>query len=177
MRRFAPLLVFLALAALLASALLEKPRQNILSLSGSVIHEPLPELMLATRDGKLQKLDTNGTVTLINFFASWCTACVEDHAELLQLTRNYPQLAVEGIAWNDTVSSAEEWLTRRRNPFTRVWFDTRGRATIALGLRGLPESFIVDRHGILRYHLPGPLTAELRREVVEPLIRALMEEP
>lgn len=177
MTRFLPLLLFFALAMLLAFALLQKPQHDIMKLEGSMMREKLPTLTLHARDGTSQKLALNGRVTVINFFASWCTACVGDHAELLKLSRAYPQLVLEGIAWNDTTSRTDEWLAQHRNPYTHVWFDTKGKAAVALGLRGLPESYVVDKHGVIRYHLPGPMTPQLRNDIMEPLIGALMEEP
>ncbi len=176
MTRFLPLLLFLTLAAALAFALLGKPQRDIVNLSGSTMNEKLPVLHVANRDGKPQRIDTQGKVTLINFFASWCTPCVADHAEIRALASSFPALNLEGIAWNDTVSRVDEWLVQHRNPFGRVGFDTKGKAAIALGVRGMPESFLVDRHGMIRYHLPGPLTETVRSQTLEPLIQQLMEE-
>jgi cytochrome c biogenesis protein CcmG/thiol:disulfide interchange protein DsbE len=179
MKRFLPLLLFLCLALALALALLQKPKHDILALGGEAMDKPLPALALQSRQGKALTLDTKalgGKVTVVNFFASWCTACAIDHHEMLDLARTHPDAAFLGVAWNDTPERIDDWLMQHGNPFTRIYFDKDGRSAIALGLRGLPESYVIDGKGNIRYHLAGPLTPSLRADTIGPLLERLEKE-
>ncbi|MEJ0010717.1 MAG: redoxin family protein [Alphaproteobacteria bacterium] len=143
-------------------------------------HTKLPVLRLFSRDGApvvIEPATLSGKVVLIDFFASWCTACEEEHRTLLELAHTSNAPVMLGIAWNDTISRADDWLAQHRDPYTRVLFDRDGKAAIALGLRGLPESFLVDKHGVVRYHLTGPLTPEVYARIVGPLLITLQGEP
>lgn len=179
MTRFLPLLFFLTLAIVLAIALLGQPHRQLVELSGSEMHQKLPILSLHDPKGKRTHLDAKtiaGRVTILNFFASWCTSCAEEHHTLFDIERDDPNAVIVGIAWNDSAWRIDDWLTQHRNPYAALYFDREGKAAIALGMRGLPESFIVDKHGMLRYHLPGPITPDLYASTISPLLARLEAE-
>jgi cytochrome c biogenesis protein CcmG/thiol:disulfide interchange protein DsbE len=170
-----PLLTFLLLACGLAAMLLQKTEPKP---DGAQSNEAMPTITVATLDGK--KLwdagALNGHITLINFFASWCAPCATEMPELAALKKQFPALRMEGIAWNDDPATLKKWLKQHGDPFHQHWIDKNGDATIALGIKGIPESFIVDGHGIIRYRLAGPLTDDLREGDFGALLTQLLAE-
>jgi cytochrome c biogenesis protein CcmG/thiol:disulfide interchange protein DsbE len=113
-------------------------------------------------------------VTVVNFFASWCTPCAAEMPELMALKKQFPMVKFQGIAWNDKPETLKKWLATHGNPFTHVWLDKKGDATIDLGIKGIPETFIIDKTGTIRYHLTGPLTEDLRNNEFGGTIKALL---
>jgi cytochrome c biogenesis protein CcmG/thiol:disulfide interchange protein DsbE len=170
--RSAPLFYFVTLISFLALALLYKapgPKTD---------DKPLPQLVLGSLDGKMQwaQDDVHGRVTLINFFASWCTPCAAELPELQALKKQHPDLRIEGIAWNDTPPALKKWLKQHGNPYDNIWVDPDGKATIGMGIRGLPETFIVDGRGMIRYRHAGAISPSLRAEELDPLLVELLAE-
>ncbi len=174
MIRFVPLLLFLFLAGALSLALLSQSPKEQERLLGEERSVPLSPLSVSTREGAEKTLISNGEVMVIHFFASWCAPCIEDHRELTALATTYPTLAIHGIAWNDKKEAIDAWLKQHGNPFTHVWFDTQGKAAMTLGVRGMPETFVIDAKGIVRYHVPGPMSTELRENELNPRIQTWM---
>lgn len=174
MRTF-PLFVFLALALVFAFMLLRKTEPAAL---GSASNTPLPAITVTALEGNARwnPAALQGRVTLINFFASWCTPCAAEMPELAALHKQFPALHIEGVAWNDQPDTLRPWLKKNGNPYRMLWFDKNGEATIALGIKGIPESFVVDAKGMVRYHLTGPLTAEMRQGDFGALIEGLIAE-
>jgi len=140
---------------------------------------PLPAMTVRALNGtelwNAQSLQ--GRVTLINFFASWCNPCAAEMPELGALKKQFPKLNMQGIAWNDSPKTLNGWLIEHHNPFDKTWLDETGDATIALGIRGIPETLIVDKKGMVRYRLSGGLTPALRASAVDALITSLLNEP
>lgn len=170
--RFFPIIGFLALVVLLAALLVLRPDAKHATQSES----PLPQLALSPLSGKQvwHQETLKGQVTVLNFFASWCTPCEAEMPELLALKQQFPQLKVWGVAWNDEAATLKAWLTRHGKAFDTVWTDNKGEATIALGIRGIPETIIVDKNGMVRYRLSGPLTPAVRAREVDPLLAELL---
>lgn len=170
--RYAPILSFLACIALFGALLLVRPAQQ----EGTVV-AALPTLALKPHASKMswdqQKLQ--GRVTLLNFFASWCMPCAAEMPELMALKKQFPSLHIEGVAWNDQPLALDGFLRKNGNPFRAVWIDPKGDATIALGIRGIPESILVDAKGQVRYRLHGPLTPQAR-PALDALIQQLLVE-
>lgn len=166
--RMLPLVMFLGLVVALGFALIGP--------KSAPVETPfaLPALELASLDGE-KAFATDGKVTLINFFASWCAPCKIEQAELEAL-RSVEHLTIVGIAWNDSESNVRDFTERYGNPFATLWLDDDGKAAIALGVRGVPETFIVDKHGMVRYHLAGAITQKLREETIVPLLEQLAAE-
>lgn len=170
-----PLLVFIALAGLFMAMLLGKQSASFLD---SKEVKPFPTLAITSFDGgrKWSPLLLQHRVTLINFFASWCGPCGEEMPELVAMRKTFPELQTIGIVWNDNQARVEQWLKTHNNPFYSVWIDKTGAAFIDLGIRGIPESFIIDGAGNIRYRLPAVITPELRAETLDPLIKQLLAE-
>lgn len=177
MLRFAPLLIFFCLAFALMLALTQHTNDATQSAHGKETTLPLAPLDVVTSSGDAATLISRGNVMIVNFFASWCTPCIADHAELTALKATYPALEIHGIVWNDTRENIDAWLATHGNPFAHVWYDTKGKAAMTLGVRGMPESFIVDRKGIVRYHIAGPMNATQRETILPPLLQQWMAAP
>ncbi|HWA78945.1 MAG TPA: DsbE family thiol:disulfide interchange protein [Acetobacteraceae bacterium] len=106
---------------------------------------------------------------LVNFFASWCVPCRAEHTLLMQLQSQ--GVAIWGIAYEDSEAAMAGLLAAQGNPYARLGADKTGAAAIAWGISGVPESFLVDRGGVIRWHIGGPLSAETIAGTLEPLLR------
>lgn len=166
--RFIPLLLFSCLALALVVALLE-PKPEL-----AQTPKILPSLQLQSLGGE-SSFRTDGTISIINFFASWCGPCKVENAEL-SLLKPEKNVTMHGIAWNDSEENIRRFLDDHGNPFHQLWRDEDGEAAIALGVRGVPETFIVDKRGMIRYHLTGPITPQVREEIIVPLLHQLAAE-
>ena len=112
-----------------------------------------------------------GRPVLVNFFASWCVPCVIEHPQLMALARE--GLPIWGIAYKDKPEAAAAFLARRGNPFTRLARDAAGQVALDWGVYGVPESYLVDSRGVIRWRYAGPLTPEVVEDQVRPLLRAM----
>jgi cytochrome c biogenesis protein CcmG/thiol:disulfide interchange protein DsbE len=86
------------------------------------------------------------------------------------------RVQVLGIAWRDTEERLTAWANRLQVPYDAIWLDSTHEAAIALGIRGVPECFIIDKNGVVRYHLPGPIVSATRTQTITPLIEELLHE-
>ncbi len=110
-----------------------------------------------------------GRPVLVNFFASWCVPCEIEHPELMTLhARGVP---LWGIAYKDTADAAAGLLARNGDPYQRLARDAAGRVAIDFGVYGVPETYFVDRTGIVRWRWAGPLTADIVSAQLDPLLR------
>ena len=138
-----------------------------------LIGRPPPEFTLPSQEPGQGFGDADlvglGQPVLVNFFASWCVPCVIEHPELMALSRG--GLPVWGIAYKDTVTAASGFLARHGNPFSRVARDVPGQVAIEWGVYGVPESFLLDAKGIVRWRMAGPLTPQVVAEQLRPLLR------
>ena len=155
-----PVLGFLALAAFLYASLRPAPPAAMRS---ALLDKPAPALTLPALDGETQgvapaDLAVKGKVTVVNVFASWCIPCREEAPALAQLARARGVRLI-GIAYKDRPDAARSFLNEYGNPFERVALDADGRAGIEWGISGVPESFVLDAHGVVRGHF-GPLTPD-----------------
>jgi cytochrome c biogenesis protein CcmG/thiol:disulfide interchange protein DsbE len=145
----------------------------------ALINRPAPDFVLPglyeSAEGLTRK-NLEGRVTLVNFFASWCAPCREEHPQLLSLGR-LPGVSLDGIAYKDKPEDSRRFLERLGNPFGRIGIDRNGTTAIDFGVYGVPETYVVDGTGRIRYRHVGPLTAEdVKREVL-PLIEQLAGSP
>jgi len=174
MRRF-PFLLFMVISAALAAMLLQSARDKN---PASIANAPFPAITVASFDGKTswQPEALKGRVTVINFYASWCTPCAAEMPELAALKKQFPKIHLAGIAWNDDPKTLTKWLKANGNPFHSSWLDAKGDATIDLGIKGIPETIVVDATGAIRFRLAGPLTEEVRNGEFGTLITNLLAE-
>lgn len=117
-------------------------------------------------DGDLRDLPAP---VLVNFWASWCVPCIVEHPQLMRLARE--QVAVYGVNYKDKPADALAFLQRHGNPFGRLGTDQPGRVAIDWGVYGVPETYLLDRKGIVRWRWPGPVTPEVLERDIRPLLR------
>ena len=110
-------------------------------------------------------------ITLVNFFATWCQPCRDEHVYIKRFS-NEDKIRVIGINYKDSAGKAVEWLNNLGNPYSDVAIDKNGRIAIDWGVYGIPETFIVDSKGIIKYRHVGPITKKVYRKI-NSLIREL----
>jgi cytochrome c biogenesis protein CcmG/thiol:disulfide interchange protein DsbE len=165
-----PVVLFVALAAYLAKGLTQDPRK----LPSALIDKPAPEFALpglGERQG-VASTDLAGEVTLVNFFASWCVPCRVEHPLLMRLAEE-GKVKLYGIAYKDKPEDAEKLLAQLGDPYRRIGVDRDGRVAIDFGVYGVPETYVIDRDGRIRFRQVGPLTPEDYEKTVVPLLQQL----
>lgn len=148
-----------------------KPR----GVPSALIGKPVPDFTLPPLDGAdrpalaAADLRAPGRPVLVNFFASWCLPCVAEHPMLVRLER--AGVPVLGVAYKDRPEDALGFLRRYGNPYARIGVDLPGRVAIEWGLYGVPETYLVDGGGLIRWRWAGPLTEEVLARDLEPLLK------
>ncbi|TAN55288.1 MAG: DsbE family thiol:disulfide interchange protein [Magnetospirillum sp.] len=171
-----PVAVFAVLALLFVKGLTLNPRD----IPSVLIDRPVPEMSLAPLPGRgeasgLTTKDLKGQVTLVNIYGSWCIACVQEHPYLMEYKKT-GMVPIHGIDWRDDPALGAAWLKKHGDPYDKVGNDPApGRAAIDFGVTGAPESFIVDRAGIIRYKHIGPISPEVWTKTLLPIIRELQK--
>ena len=166
-----PLGIFLVLSLFLARGLMLDPRE----VPSPLIGKPAPAFVaptLAVPDRVLRKEDMLGKVWMLNVFASWCVSCREEHPVLVEYARA-GGVPVYGLNYKDKREDGLRWLKQLGNPYTDILFDPDGRIGIDFGVYGVPETFIIDRAGVIRYKQIGPITPQALREKIQPLLKEL----
>ena len=115
-------------------------------------------------------------VSVINFFASWCLPCIAEHPHIMTLAKRYPHVVRIGIAYKDSPQDAQRWLDKHSNPYTFVALDPVGRNALQWGVSGVPETFLIDTLGRIRYHVRAPLDDVTFTESLLPLLDTLLAE-
>lgn len=166
LRRFLPLIVFAVLVGFLAIGLTLNPRL----VPSPLIDKPAPEfkLPLLLQKGTFSNKDLLGHVTLVNVWASWCFACRQEHETVKYLSRN--GVRIIGLNYKDKANDAKQWLAKLGNPYQAIAADEDGRVAIDWGVYGAPETFLIDKQGIIRHKVIGPLTD---KEKYDALIKAM----
>lgn len=179
MIRLIPIAIFSLLAVALFAALIASPPGEVKRATGPLVGTAMKTLPLQNEenmDAPLTPEQLKGKVTLINFLASWCAPCEAEMDELVALKDDADDAQFIGLAWNDAPITIGPWLKKNGNPFDTVRYDPGGRAAIALGVRGIPETYIVDAKGIVRYQLSGPITEAVRSNEIMPMLEQLQRE-
>lgn len=166
-----PLLVFGVLVAFMAAGLTLKPRE----VPSPLIGKPAPAFSLPLLDAPQKNLsaaDMRGKVWLLNVWASWCVACRLEHPLVLAAAKN-GEVPIYGLNYKDKRADAVGWLEKFGNPYVSSVSDTEGLVGIDFGVYGVPETFVIDKQGVIRHKVIGPLTTETLRDTVLPLVRRL----
>jgi cytochrome c biogenesis protein CcmG/thiol:disulfide interchange protein DsbE len=166
-----PLIIFVSLGLLLAYGLKLDPRR----IPSPLIGKPLPAFSLTTVADPARKVsrdDLRGRVYLLSVWASWCVACREEHPLLNELTSR-KAVTIIGLNYKDQREDALRWLGALGNPYEVSLSDQDGRLGIDLGVYGVPETFLIDKQGIIRYKQIGPMTPEVWEQKLAPLIKEL----
>lgn len=173
MRRFLYVLPVLAFAVIAGWFWLGlAPNRDPSEVPSVMIGKPVPDFdlppLVAGSPG-LKSSELKGHVTLINFFASWCVPCRAEHPLLFTLAKDTP-IQIDGIAYKNKQSDTTAYLAELGNPYARVVVDEPGRTAIDFGLYGVPESYLIDRDGVIRFRQVGPLTEDVIEKQLKPLI-------
>ena len=173
LKYFVPSGAFLLLVALLAVGLKLNPRE----VPSPFIGKPAPALEAPQLEGagNLSSTAFAGDVWLLNVWASWCNECRREHAVLDGLIKQQ-QLKAVGLNYKDDARDAKRWLAQFGNPFAAIAADPQGKVGLEWGVYGTPETFIIDRQGIIRYKHIGPLTEKAVQDKIVPLLAALRKE-
>ena len=166
-----PLVVFLALAAFLAVGLTRDPREI-----------PSPFIGKAAPGFKLEQLadeklaftpdEMKGKVWLLNVWASWCVACRVEHPLLVQMSKQ-KTVPIVGLNYKDKRDEGLQWLRKHGDPYSLSAYDVEGKVGIDYGVYGVPETFVIDKQGVIRYKQIGPITPEALEGKIMPLVRKL----
>ena len=168
-----PLLLLIGLVVFLGIGLSLDPRL----VPSPLIGKPVPEFTLPALEGRpfgLSSESLRNEVSLVNVFASWCVACRSEHPLFLEI-QDLGIVPVHGINYKDQAEDAKRWLTDLGDPYARIGADLDGRVSIDWGVYGVPETFLVDRAGVIRFKQIGPITVESWEETILPLIRELQQ--
>ncbi|HEB58539.1 MAG TPA: DsbE family thiol:disulfide interchange protein [Gammaproteobacteria bacterium] len=169
-----PLGIFFVLVGFLYVGLGLNPRE----IPSPLIGKPAPEFSLprVREPGQqLARSDLLGQVTLVNAWASWCVSCRQEHHLLMQLARD-EHVRIYGINYKDERRDALAYLQQLGDPYVASGHDIRGRVGLDFGVIATPETFVVDKKGIIRYKHTGPISPTAWRETIAPLLKKLEAE-
>lgn len=165
-----PLIIFLFVCVFLFWGLYLDPKK----VPSALIDKPAPEYSLPTMDGKtVTKKDMLGKVYLMNVWASWCEACQYEHPYFVQLKNQGVKTIFVGYNYRDKPRMARQWLQALGNPYDLIMIDADGRTAIDFGVYGAPETFVIDKTGVIRYKVIGPMTDEIWKNEVKPIVDKL----
>lgn len=171
MRFKLPLAIFLVLAILLAAGLSRDPRR----LPSALVGKPAPAIDLPLLEDPQRRLQTSslrGQVWLLNVWASWCAPCQEELPVLQEAARR-DGVMLYGLNYKDKTEAARNMLRRLGNPYRATAVDHDGRIGIDYGVYGVPETFVIDREGMIRLRHPGPVTQDIWKNELLPFVRSL----
>ncbi|NYT62815.1 DsbE family thiol:disulfide interchange protein [Alcaligenaceae bacterium] len=172
MNRFIlPLVGFIVLIGFLGFGLTLKPSE----VPSPFIDKPAPGFTLPqlhTPEQTFSPEAMRGKVWLLNVWASWCYACLQEHPVITELAKTHG-VSIVGLNYKDIRNEAIEWLERYGNGYVVSVSDTQGRVGIDYGVYGVPETFVIDKAGVIRYKHIGAVTESAARDTILPLVREL----
>jgi cytochrome c biogenesis protein CcmG/thiol:disulfide interchange protein DsbE len=173
LRLLLPLGIFVVLVVFLWVGLSRDPRE----VPSPLIDKPAPAFQLTqlhAPDKQLSLADMKGQVWLLNVWASWCVSCRVEHPLLMELAKaNIVPLV--GLNYKDKNDLGLAWLRQNGDPYTMSVVDADGRVGIDYGVYGVPETFVIDKNGVIRYKQIGPVTTEALEKKIIPLVRELQK--
>lgn len=171
--RYFPLILFTSLFLFFAGVILTRP-QTPETLPSALIDRPLPDITLPNLQGKPTELTSlaRNKITIVNVFASWCIPCLMEHRFWSQITDQH-QVQLIGVGWKDTSEKLAQWLNENTNPYAHVLVDSEGSTTTTLGITGVPESYVIDKQGMIRYKVSMQLTEEIIANEIMPILKQL----
>ena len=175
LRYLVPLAIFFILVAFLYRGLSLDPKR----VPSPLVGKPMPEFSLPRLQdpaATLSDSDLKGKVSVLNIWATWCVSCRAEHEVLLQLA-NTRLVDIYGLNYKDERVKAQQWLQQLGDPYLANAFDADGRTGIDWGVYGAPETFIMDKQGMIRHKHIGPLTVDALNSTILPLIAELQATP
>ncbi len=170
-RYLIPLVIFVALSGVLFVGLFGDPSD----VPSPFIDKPAPEFELPRLyqpDQTMSRDEMLGKVWLLNVWASWCVSCRQEHPVFMQLARS-GLVPLYGLNYKDERQAATTWLEDFGNPYVASGYDVKGRVAIDYGVYGVPETFVIDKQGVIRHKHTGPVTYEALEKEILPLVRKL----
>ena len=168
-----PLALFVVIAAFLAIGLGRDPHEVPSPLVGHPAPVfDVPRLSTSADGDRFSPTDMKGKVWMLNVWASWCASCREEHPVLLDFARR-TGVPLVGLNYKDGSANAHRWLAQNGDPYVLSAVDADGRVGIDFGVYGVPETYVIDQAGVIRYKQIGPLSADVLEMKVLPLIREL----
>lgn len=160
---FIPLIVFVLLASVFY-AVLQKKDFNPQELPSALVGQPMPQFQLPILGGgrTMSEKDLLGKVYLLNVWATWCVSCKIEHPHLNTLAEN--GITIIGLNYKDESTKAEAWLRKLGNPYSVVIEDVQGKLGLDLGVYGAPETYLVDKKGLIRYKFVGIVDQKIWQE-------------
>lgn len=166
-----PLVLFLVLVGFFIVGLERDPRL----IPSPFIDKPAPDFSLPRliqENQQLTKADMKDEVALVNFWATWCPTCRGEHEVLMKIAKNN-DIAIYGIDYKDDRTDALKWVKQLGNPYRAIAVDQAGSTGIDWGVYGTPETFVVDKEGVIRYKHVGAITWQDWKEHLEPVVNKL----
>jgi cytochrome c biogenesis protein CcmG/thiol:disulfide interchange protein DsbE len=166
-----PLALFFVLLGFLFVGLFRDPRE----VPSPLVGKPAPAFQVQRlHDEKLafSPAEMKGKVWLLNVWASWCVSCRAEHPLLVDMARR-KVVPIIGLNWKDQRGDGLKWLGQYGNPYELSAWDIEGKVAIDYGVYGAPETFLIDKQGVIRYKQIGPITPEALKDKIEPLIKQL----
>jgi cytochrome c biogenesis protein CcmG/thiol:disulfide interchange protein DsbE len=170
-RYLLPLAAFIILVAFLLVGLNLNPRK----IPSPLIGKPAPVFKLRQLHEPeiiLESKDNLGKVWLLNVWASWCASCRDEHPLLVQLAKA-DVVPIYGLNYKDKRDLAIQWLDQLGDPYTKSVMDTEGRVGIEYGVYGVPETYVIDKSGVIQYKQIGPVTVDVLEKTILPLVKEL----
>jgi len=181
--RLLPLILLLLLGIALAVGMFEHGKQN--PVETRHLGKKMADFSVPLFRGQGESVNEfsskifAGKVTLINVFASWCEGCVAEHKTLMKLAEvaaDSGKVKIYGLAWKDKPESIANYLKKHGNPFAKIGVDSAGKTTIPLALTGVPETFLLDKNGVIVFHYKSSLTDDVVENKILPLVEKLNNE-
>jgi cytochrome c biogenesis protein CcmG, thiol:disulfide interchange protein DsbE len=171
MKRWIPLIVFLVLVGFFAKGLFLNPRE----VPSPFIGKAAPDFTLPVvgdPNATFSPADMKGKVWVMNVWAPWCVSCRQEHGLLMALAQS-GTAPIVGLNWKDKDREAEMLLARQGNPYYAVPEDLTGKVGIDYGVTGTPETYVIDKAGIVRMKHVGPISPDIWKEKFEPKLKEL----
>ena len=170
LKLFIPLIIFMALAVLLWRGLGLDPNY----MPSALIDQSMPQFSLPTLkddNAVITQDEFKGKVSLVNVWATWCPSCRQEHATLLDLAAQ--GVPIYGVDYKDETPAARRWIRDLGDPYVLTIVDADGRLGLDLGVFGAPETYIVDKQGVIRHRHVGVVTHSAWREQLLPIVKSL----
>ena len=174
LKYFIPVILFFFLAGFLVTGLYKDPT----AVSSPLIGKPVPQFSLPrlwNDEAEFSEIEFSGKVSLLNVWATWCLACRQEHPLLVELS-NLKEVTVYGLNYKDKIPEARRYLIEHGDPFMASAVDATGRVGIDWGVYGVPETFVIDKQGLIRHKHIGVITKNDVEQTLLPLIRQLQSE-
>ncbi len=169
-----PLLIFLVISGFLGVGLVLDPKE----VPSPLVGKPAPALSLPALDNPERIVTTEeflGKPWMLNVWATWCVSCRAEHRLLVEMAK-HTDIPIVGLDYKDDADDAKQWLRQLGDPYAVTAFDEKGRIAIDWGVYGTPETYLIDKEGIIRFKQIGPIDAKVMQEKILPLVKQLQEE-